>query len=123
MATDAWQIAKDRFLTFWRARRPESADAVGAELAETRTEVVAARNAGDTATEQALVGAWQLRVGQLQRAQLVLAEDLRRLIDDELLPLLDAEARPQITQITMHAEASGQGRVYQAGRNQTIHER
>lgn len=44
--------------------------------------------------------------------------ELRRVLDEELAPLLPTGDRS----ITMRAEASGHGRVYQAGRNQYINE-
>lgn len=94
---------------------PERVDTVQAELAEARTEVLAARQAGDEQAEQALIGAWSGRLRSLVVANPQLVDELRRVVA-ELRPLL-AEAVPQHTTITMQATTFGTSRVYQAGRD------
>ncbi|MGP4011764.1 hypothetical protein [Streptomyces sp. 4N124] len=107
----------------WRRVRPEQADTVAAELAETRAQMVAARAAGENETEQALAADWQLRLQALLRADPAIAVELRQLLDTHLTPLLTADERSTVGSLVMRAQASGSGRVYQAGRDQHITER
>jgi hypothetical protein len=123
MATDAWEQARAGMVALWRRVHPDNADVVEAELAEVRTEVLTAREADDADTEQALVGSWQVRLQQLLRADPALAGELRRVLDEELTPVLTAGEQTRIGSIMMTATASGQGRVYQAGRDQHITDR
>ncbi|MEU5382014.1 hypothetical protein ACWDWT_42655 [Streptomyces sp. NPDC003343] len=123
IATDAWQGARTGLVSVWRLVRPEQAEAVEAELAETRAQVLSARQAGEADTEQTLVADWQLRIQALLRANPVVADELRRLLNTQLVPALGAEEQSRIGSLMMRAEASGGGRVYQAGRDQHITER
>ncbi|MFG1685202.1 hypothetical protein ACGFNP_33925 [Nonomuraea sp. NPDC049269] len=123
MATDTWQQARRAAVALWQRVRPEQADAVENELAEVRALVLTARRDGDSDTEQALAGSWQVRLAQLVRAEPALAEELRRVLDEDLTPALPADERARIGSITMSATASDQGRIYQAGRDQHITER
>ncbi|GGP14160.1 hypothetical protein LDL08_19950 [Nonomuraea glycinis] len=88
MATDAWQAARDGAVALWRKARPEQADAVEAELVEVREQVlVEARK--DSDTEQAMAGAWQVRLQQLLRAEPGLAGEIKRVLDEVLTPALE----------------------------------
>ncbi|MGW5159677.1 hypothetical protein ACWEPN_29730 [Nonomuraea wenchangensis] len=123
MATDAWQSARDGAVALWRKARPEQAEVVEAELTEVREQVLQARGEGDADTEQALAGSWQVRLQQLLRADPSLAGEVRRVLDEVLTPALEPADQERIGSLVMKATASGHGRVYQAGRDQTIHER
>ncbi|MER7576513.1 hypothetical protein [Streptomyces sp. NPDC126514] len=123
LANDAWQGARTGMMALWRRVRPEQAEAVDAELAETRAQVLAARAAGESETEQALAADWQLRLQALLRANPSVAAELRSLLDTRLTPLLTADEGFAVGSVGMRAEASGSGRVYQAGRDQHITER
>ncbi|MEV4583094.1 hypothetical protein AB0K16_58785 [Nonomuraea jabiensis] len=123
MATDAWQSARDGAVALWRKVRPEQADAVEAELVEVRELVLEARRDGDTETEQALAGSWQVRLQQLLRADPSLAGELRRVLEEDLTPALSRDEGTRIGSIVMKATASGHGRTYQAGGDQHITER
>ncbi|MGW9449934.1 hypothetical protein [Streptomyces sp. NPDC055632] len=119
MATDAWERTRDGVVALWRRVSPSRADGVEGELEATRDDLLVARESGDDLTEQELREEWAGRLRRLLREQPEVAVDLRRILDE-----LDPEDRaaPAGT-VRMRAEASGHGRVYQAGRDQHITER
>lgn len=118
LTTEAWQRARDGLATVWRRFQPERADAVTAELSATRADLVTAQAAGDQDTVEELGAEWQGRVRRLLVANPEAADALRTLLD-ELRP--DAPAAPTTVTVTQHATASGDARVYQAGRDQNFH--
>ncbi len=121
MATDAWHHVRDGITQLWRRTRPERAETVAAELEAGREDVLAATAADDQETLDELRLQWQGLVRRLLVARPAAVEELRALLD-QLDP--GGSAARQITQqITQHATASGQARVYQAGRDQHIAER
>ncbi|MFD0409176.1 hypothetical protein [Kitasatospora sp. NPDC127116] len=120
MATDGWQQTRAAVVEWWRRRRPDRADGVGSDLEAVRAQVLAAREQGDEDTEQALAGAWRLRLQQLINEDPALADELRRLLDEHVDPALSDGEQPQHRPIIMKAEARDNSRVYQAGRDQHI---
>ncbi|MEU5979606.1 hypothetical protein [Streptomyces sp. NPDC047315] len=122
MATDAWQQSRIAMIRLWQRASPEQAGSLERELEEARRGALAARDAGDTTTEQALVGQWRLRFQQLLHEDPQLAAELRRLLDEELTPHLSEEERTGVASIVMRAQSDRGGRVYQAGRDQHITE-
>ncbi|GIH51656.1 hypothetical protein SAMN05421833_12966 [Microbispora rosea] len=123
MTTEGWQQAREAVVALWQRARPERALAIEAELEETRAEVVTARQSGDRQAEQELVGDWQRKLRRLLAADPQLGDELRRILDQELAPLLPAPEQSRIRDITMTATARGHGRVFQAGRDQHIHDK
>ncbi|MCF4135696.1 hypothetical protein L1856_00240 [Streptomyces sp. Tue 6430] len=117
MATDAWHHVRDGITQLWRRTQPERAETVAAELEAGREDVLTAAAAGDQETLDELRLQWQGMVRRLLVARPAAVEELRALLD-RLDP--DGAAARRITQ---HATASGQARVYQAGRDQHIAER
>jgi hypothetical protein len=117
MATDAWQRVRDGLTQLWRRTQPERAETVAAELEAGREDVLAAMVANDQETLSELRLRWQWLVRRLIVARPAAAGELRALLA-ELDP--DGSAARSVTQ---HATASGQARVYQAGRDQHIAER
>ncbi|MDH6216633.1 hypothetical protein [Streptomyces pseudovenezuelae] len=117
MATDTWHRVRDGITQLWRRAQPERAETVAAELEAGREDVLAAVAADDQETLDELRLQWQELVRRLLVARPDAVEELRALLD-QLDP--DGTAARQITQ---HATASGQARVYQAGRDQHIAER
>ncbi|MEU2571847.1 hypothetical protein ACIP3B_02115 [Streptomyces anulatus] len=113
MATDAWERTRDGFVALWQRARPERADAVAAELDNTREDLAA-----DAGSEGELAAEWQGRIRRLLIDRPQVAEDLQRLLD-ELTP--GATALPAT--VSQRATATGHSRVYQAGRDQHITER
>ncbi|WP_416976374.1 hypothetical protein [Streptomyces sp. T028] len=122
MTTDAWQQARTILVTWWRRVRPRQAGRVDAALVECRHRALAARGAGDENAESRLVEAWESRLITLLREEPALADGLRQLIDEEIVPLLRHEGGTRTGSHDFRAEASGHGRVYQAGHDQHIHE-
>ncbi|WP_078957987.1 hypothetical protein [Streptomyces glaucescens] len=122
MATDAWQQARAAVVAWWRRVRPDHADRVDAALVESRERVLAARQAGDDSGESRLVADWNSRFTMLLRDDPALADELRRLFEEEIFPLLRRGDSTRTGSREFRAEASGHGRVYQAGRDQIIHE-
>jgi leucyl aminopeptidase (aminopeptidase T) len=121
MATDAWQQARAAVMTWWRRIRPRQAVRVDAALVESRDRVLTARRAGDEKAESDMVAAWGSRLTDLLRDDPSLKDELRQLIEEEIAPLLRREGGARTGSHEFRAEASGHGRVYQAGRDQNIH--
>ncbi|WP_030748976.1 hypothetical protein [Streptomyces sp. NRRL F-5135] len=118
MVTDAWERAREGVTRIWRHVQPERADSVAAELEVSREDVLAAHAADDRQSMDELRAQWQGRLRRLLVAHPEAAEELRRLLD--AIDPASAGAAPTVTQ---HATASGQARVYQAGRDQHSTER
>ncbi|GAA1500939.1 hypothetical protein [Streptomyces synnematoformans] len=117
MTTDAWQRTRDGVTQLWRRMQPHRAEAVAAELAATRDDVLAAEAAGDRESVDELHAEWQGRLRRLLVARPDAAAELRALLG-ELEPRAGTD--PAVVQ---HARASGQARIQQAGRDQHITER
>jgi lipase chaperone LimK len=123
MATDAWQQARSAMVSLWRRVHPDHVPAIEAELAAVRTEVLSARKSGDEQAVDALSADWQRRLRRLLQDNPELGELLQQVLDEDLTPLLPAVDQRRIGTIEMRASASGHGRVYQAGGDQTINEK
>ncbi|GHJ95414.1 hypothetical protein SNE510_49330 [Streptomyces sp. NE5-10] len=114
LTTEAWQRVSDGITSLWRRAEPQRAEAISAELEVTRTDLLAARAAGDPDTDGELGAEWQGRIRRLLVAHPEEAAGLRALLD-ELRPVT-----PDAPAVTQHATASGHARVYQAGRDQHV---
>ncbi|PHQ52289.1 hypothetical protein BLA24_08915 [Streptomyces cinnamoneus] len=123
IATDGWVQVRETLVGLWRRASPEQADVIDAELVEARAQVLAARQAGEGDAEQVLAAAWQSRLQALLHANPAVAVELRQLLDTRLGGASASEEGVQSGVSVMRAEASGSGRVYQAGRDQHITER
>ncbi|WP_406099007.1 hypothetical protein [Streptomyces sp. NBC_01013] len=120
MATDAWLQSKAATVAMWRRVRPDHGDDVGAELDALRGQVLAARDADDEETEQALAGVWRMRFQQALAETPGLAAELRLLLDDHLGPALSRSEQTREAPVVMKAEARDNSRVFLAGRDQHI---
>ncbi len=99
MATDGWQQARAAVVELWRRSRPDHAPAIETDLDDTHAEVVAARTAGDRAAEEGLVADWQRKLRRLLDADPDLGIELRRLLKEELAPLLPAGEQTRLQNI------------------------
>lgn len=122
MATDTWNRTRDGLVALWRRVHPERADAISGELDATRSDLLAARAAGDEVSEDELRTEWQSRLRRLLAAEPGVAGDLRRFVEEVNSQAPGAAGGTSIGEVRMRAEVSGHGRVYQAGRDQHISE-
>ena len=114
MTTDGWDGAKTALAGLWRRHHPDQAKAVEVDLDVAHASARAAHAAGDEQALADLVVEWRGRLSALLAGDAVLATELRRLIEDLRLTA-GADGR-----VVMRAAARGHGRVYQAGRDQTV---
>ncbi|WP_172381819.1 hypothetical protein [Streptomyces sp. MNP-20] len=119
IATDAWQQARAGAVAVWQRVYPERAVAIEAELEHARAALLAARRDGDTRTEGALADVWRERLAQLVAADPDVLAEIQRVLEQVWTPLIPT-GQPAVRHITMHATATGSGRVYQAGGDQQI---
>jgi lipase chaperone LimK len=115
MATSAWQQVHDAVTGIWRRVRPHEVEEVGAELNELREHTLQARRVGDSATETALEGAWQVRLQQLVRAEPALAPELQRVLEEVLTPSLTLAERARIGSIVMMGSSHDSSTFNQIG--------
>ena len=117
IATDAWEQTRTAVVALWRRTRPDQAEVIDEEFADSRRRLLAAREEGDEEAERALVSDWQIRLQSLLRHDLSVADDLRALLSAELAA---PDGGFSVGTQSMQGEASGDGRVFQAGRDQHI---
>jgi hypothetical protein len=122
LTTNAWQQARSAIVGLWRRVHPSRAETIGEELVEVRQEALAARHQGDADAEEGLVADWQRRLRRLLEADSEVATELQHVLDDVLTPALDPADQQRVGQIVMKAQASGHGRVFQAGRDMHVTE-
>ncbi|MEV0776589.1 hypothetical protein ACIBLA_08445 [Streptomyces sp. NPDC050433] len=124
LATDTWNSMREGMVLLWRRARPDSAEDVGTELDASREELLAVQAASDrqneTETRAEIRAEWQGRVRRLLYAHPELAEDLRALLAETASA---APASPVPPVPTQQATASGEARIYQAGRDLHLDQR
>ncbi|MFD7626961.1 hypothetical protein ACFV7Q_13170 [Streptomyces sp. NPDC059851] len=118
MTTDAWQQVRAAVVAWWRRVRPQQADRVDVALAQSRDRLLTARR--DEDAEPHLIAAWEARLTDLLWEDAALAGELRRLVDEDIAPLLGRATTVRTGGQELRAKASGHGRVYQAGRDQNV---
>ncbi|MFB6675649.1 hypothetical protein ACFCWG_25125 [Streptomyces sp. NPDC056390] len=114
LTTDTWHSIRDGLVSLWLRARPDRAPAIADEISVTRDDLLGAQAVGDHEAEAEVRAEWQGRIRRLLAAHPELAEELRAMLV-ELTP--DDAGVPAVKQ---HATASGQARVYQAGRDVRI---
>jgi hypothetical protein len=120
MTTDAWEQARAGVVGMWRRVHPDRAGTIHDELAQSRHEALEARENDDVDSAAGLVADWQRRLRRLLEADPAMVGELQRLLDDVLSPAVDPADRQRIDRVVMKAQASGHGRVFQAGRDMRI---
>ncbi|MET9897038.1 hypothetical protein [Streptomyces sp. NPDC006446] len=100
MATDAWQQAREGLIALWRRVRPERAERVGNQLEILHTQVLDAR-AEDAPAEmlQGLEMTWRAQLGALLQHDPHAAAQLRRILDEQLLPALESGERERVYKV------------------------
>jgi hypothetical protein len=73
--------------------------AIETDLDQTRDEVIAARTAGDRAAEEELVAEWGRKLQRLLGADPSLETELRRVLDEDLAPLLPTGEQARLMNI------------------------
>jgi hypothetical protein len=112
LATDSWQQVRDAVVRLWRRARPDHAAAVESDLGDTRSELTAIRDAGDSSAEEGLVADWQRRLRRLLAADPALETELQRILDQEITPLLSAAEQERV-RIVQNVTASAPGALAQ----------
>ena len=98
---DAWRQVREAVTGLWRRGHPQQqADEIGTELDDLREQLLQARD-GDTGTEHALEGVWQVKLQQLLRADPTVAAELQRVLDQVLTPALSPAEQTRIGTIIM----------------------
>lgn len=123
LATDTWERAKAAVADLWGRAFPDRAETVEAELMETRELLMhtGEQNGSGTPEFDEGVAEWRGKFRRLLLAQPDFALEVRRILDEELIPALPAPASGP--SVVFHANPTGNARVYQAGRDQNIRER
>ncbi|HEV2370994.1 MAG TPA: hypothetical protein VGS19_02395 [Streptosporangiaceae bacterium] len=119
MTTDGWERAKASVGGLWRRAHPGRALAVEADLAAARQEALSARQRGDEQAELDLVGEWRSRLRRLVAANPELERELRQVVN-ELQPVMEKATEARVNLVTVQAKATGNSRIFQAGRDQHI---
>lgn len=122
MATERWTATRNQVVALWSRARQSDAEDVALALDETREQVLLARERGERTTEGALANQWHGRLMVLLASAPYAEPDLERLVH-EVRELLPPDERSLTGSLHMSAHATGNSRVYQAGRDQHITER
>jgi hypothetical protein len=118
LATDAWEKARSAIGRSWKLVHPASAAVIEAEMAEARAALVADVGQDEQSREvlvTALRAEWTARLQRLLVTHPQAADELRRVLDEELIPALPPASQTWSGKVSMRAKASGHGRVYQVG--------
>jgi hypothetical protein len=119
MATDTWQQASSAIASLWHRIRPShQAASLDEDLATLRARVMVARQADQVDAEKALVGIWQGRVQELLLNYPSLADELQRILDQTLAPMLAPGEQAQIRQVIMTGSSSDESTFNQVAGNQ-----
>ena len=117
MTTDAWERVKSSFAGLIHRRSPEQAETLTRDLEAARQEVIAGLQSGDDQATQDVLGEWRGRLRRLISEDDEFRAELRRLVE-EFHPVADGDG--PAARIIMKATASSDGRINQAGRDQTV---
>ncbi|MDL4775773.1 hypothetical protein [Actinomadura xylanilytica] len=122
IATDGWEQARNGAVALWQRVHPGRAQAIEEELDDLHERLLLARRANDRDAEAELLAEWRLRLARLLADDPSIEVEVSRVLDQVWRPLLP-DSQQARTQALQRGEASGHGRVYQAGRDMTIGEK
>lgn len=120
MTTDLWEQARNAVTGLFARHAPDRAADVPGQLDHSRAELAGAAESGDELTAAELAEQWARRLRWLLSADPAAVQPLRELLA-QLTAQLPAADRQQVIQ--MKAVARDHARIYQAGRDQHIHDR
>jgi hypothetical protein len=119
LTTDGWERAKSAVASLWQRVHPDRVATMENELADSRTALLAASASGDDQAKWDAEGEWRARLGRLVAADQAVAAELPGFLE-QLRAALGPPVPGQQVRVEMHAHASGNARVYQAGRDQRV---
>ncbi|MEU7143300.1 hypothetical protein ABZ942_27925 [Nocardia sp. NPDC046473] len=105
--TDGWAMIKAAVVGWWQRIHPEEAAQIGTDLEQLRSEVAEAQANNDTATQDALVAEWRLRLRRLVNSNPEVHSELRRLLEDEITPALNAQDQQHVRSLVQHTRVIG----------------
>ncbi|WP_346107593.1 hypothetical protein [Nonomuraea maheshkhaliensis] len=137
MTTDAWESAEQGFTRLLSRGRPERQEVAVRRLERSRHELAGRTGAEPEQVRAEQEAVWRIRLSDLLEDDPAAEAELRVLV--ATFSTSASASRPRsiaisgdnsgiastgdhATNVQMRAEASGSGRVYQAGRDQTINE-
>ncbi|WP_103504399.1 hypothetical protein [Streptomyces sp. SM12] len=116
MATEGWNAVRSGAVALWRKVHPERVATVEAELEEARAELVATDDPDEIEAEMARE--WRRRFRRLLAEQPELADELRRMVEQQWQPQLPLGG---VRNVTMKADVRDRGRAYQSAGDQHFH--
>jgi hypothetical protein len=117
LTTEGWCRAKDQLVSLWRLVQPERAEAIADELEAAHDDLILAQDNDESRIEEELSAEWQGRFRRLLIAHPDAVGELRALVTTL------APETAKVRSVTQHAVASGNARLYQAGRDQHFNQR
>ncbi|MFF6814647.1 hypothetical protein ACFZAG_32870 [Streptomyces sp. NPDC012403] len=121
LVAEGWQQTRDGVVTVWRRFRPGAAEEVERELEASRTAALDAGEGDGPDPAGRLEGQWVGRFAALLSEHPEAADELRDLVEG--WRQRTAGGQEIRGDVRMEARAEGNGRVYQAARDQHITER
>ncbi|MFI1417942.1 hypothetical protein ACH4VX_08100 [Streptomyces sp. NPDC020731] len=118
LVAEGWQQTRDGVVTVWHRFRPAAAEEVERELEASRTAALDAGGGDGPGPAGRLEGQWVGRFAALLGEYPEAAEELRELVEE--WQRRSAGGQEVRGDVRMEARAEGNGRVYQAGRDQHI---
>ncbi|MGW1076444.1 hypothetical protein [Streptomyces sp. NPDC002537] len=114
-ASDAWRQASNAVSNLFRRAHPERAEEIDTKLSELRAEALEARGEQGSEMERALETLWTLRLRRLLTENPQLTSETQRILDEEIIPVLDPHARHRAASFTQNVQGSQQSQIIQAG--------
>jgi hypothetical protein len=120
IAEQGWTSAKKAVLALWHRHAPAQAEPIGADLDTARAELAAVAEVEAADVMKDLADEWAARFSALLRRHPEAAEDVRRVVDQELAPLITQTSTQNARDINQTTHAETGGIAIAAGNNVTI---